>query len=670
MNTLTITLVLFALVIAVSVSYFQYFYRKSRIKEIYLLFFLRVFSIFGLLLLLINPKFEQKRYETIKPHLYVAIDNSSSIAFTNQDSTVLALVNKIRDNKELDQRFNIEYFSFGSSVKSGADLNFKESKTNITEVLREMNNLSKEQISPIVLISDGNQTLGNAYSYFQSNQKIYPFVIGDTLQTSDLELYQLNVNAYTFLDNNFSVEVFLHYHGDDIIQTEFIIESQNKIIYKKVITFSKEKKSVHHTFNLPANKVGKHLYKAGIRAFSKEKNTVNNYKNFSVEVVDEQTKIALVYDGLHPDIGMLKKSIESNKQRKVELLDISSLNNYNSSYSAYILYQPNIRFQDVFKYIEDQNINMFLVTGRSTDWNFINKNQNFLRKDISSQFESYYPKFDTNFNIFYTEDIGFSEFPPLEGYFGDVLFSVPNRSILTQFINGIDTEKPLLTTFDNSTQRGAVLFGENIWKWRAQSYGQEKSFFKFDNFLSGIIQYLTLVKPLNKIELDFKPFFYSDEEVKIKAMAYDSNFNFNIQAELFVQIENTSNKIPFYSNGKYFEVNLGELKSGTYNFKVSEEPSKEEIKGTFTIIEYSIEQEVTQTNKSDLEMLALHSDGKYFYPSDFKEFVHQMMNNANFTPVQKEKTIPITLIEWKWLLIIIIVSLALEWFIRKYRGLI
>ncbi len=181
---------------------------------------------------------------------------------------------------------------------------------------------------------------------------------------------------------------------------------------------------------------------------------------------------------------------------------------------------------------------------------------------------------------------------------------------------------------------------------------------------------MTLVKQLNKIQLDFKPFFYSDEEVKIKAMAYDSNFNFNTNAELFVQVENNFDKLPFYSNGKYFEVNLGELKSGTYNFKVIDKQSKGEIEGFFTIIEYSIEQEITQSNKSDLEMLALNSDGKIFYPFEFKEFVDLLMNSTKFTPLQKEKTIPVTLIEWKWLLIIIIVSLAFEWFIRKYRGLI
>jgi len=670
MDTLTITLVLLALVISLSVSYFQYFYRRSSIKEIYLLFLLRSISVFGLLILLINPRFEKKQYVTVKPNLYVAVDNSSSISFTKQDSTVRALAEKIKNSKELNQRFNIEYFTFGSSLKSGTTLNFDESKTNIFEVLQELNTLSKEQVSPIVLISDGNQTLGNTYSYFQSYQEIYPFVIGDTTQLADLELYQVNVNSYTFLNNTFPVEVFLIYKGDKNIKTEFTIESQNSTIYKKAISFSKNEKSVNLTFNLPANRIGNQQFKARIRPFDNEKNTINNNKNFSVEVIDEQTKIALIYDVMHPDVGMLKKSIESNKQRKVELLDISLLNSFDSSYSAYILYQPNIKFQNVFKHIDEQNINVFLITGRSTDWNFINKNQNFLHRDLSLQFESYYPSFNANFNIFQVEDIGFSEFPPLEGYYGDISFSSRHTSILTQFINGIETEAPLLLTFDNSNQRGAVLFGENIWKWRSLSYVQEKSFYKFDNFLSSIIQYLTLVEQMDKIELDFKPFYYSDEAVKIKAMAYDFNFNFNTQAELVVKMGNNSDELPFYSNGRYFEVNLGELNSGSYNFKVLDKQSKEESEGVFTIIEYSIEQELTQSNRSDLEKLALNSGGEIFSPYGFNIFVDFMMNSSKFTPLQKEKTLPVTLIDWKWLLIIIIVSLAFEWFIRKYRGLI
>ena len=670
MDTLTITLVLLALVVAWVISYFQYFFRKSNIKEIYLLFFLRSVSIFGLLILLINPKFNRKILDLVKPKLFVALDNTSSIAFTEHDSTVLSLVNKIKSSEEINERFDINYFTFGSSTKSGDILNFDENKTNIYEVLEELNKLTIQQVAPIVLISDGNQTYGSTYKYFQSNQEIYPFVVGDTILMADLEISQVNVNSYSFLNNNFPVEVFLHYNGNETVITKFIIEYQQRIIYEQSIEFTNNKNNIHLEFTLPSDAVGKQVYKARVVPFNNEKNIINNIKNFSIEVIDEQTTIALVYDLMHPDIGMFKKSIENNKQRKVTLLNVNSIDENELDYSAFILYQPNDKFQDIFELIKKNKVNFFLIGGMSADWNFMNKNQEFLKLNFAPQFEKYYPVYNKNFNIFHIEDIGFSYFPALEGYFGAVNISVPNESVLTQFVNGIDTKAPLLTTFSLSGQRGAILFGENIWKWRSHSYMLEKSFQKFDDFLSSIIQYLTIVKQLNAIEVEFKAFYYSDEEIKIRARAYDTNFNFNANTEIYLELEGSPNKIPFYLNGNYFEVTLGALKSGNYKFTVTDKQNNTKKEAGFTIINYSIEQQLTHSNRADLETLAIDSKGSIFYPSQFDEFVNVIMKNDNFKPVQKEKIIPVSLIDWKWLLGIIIVSLSLEWFIRKYRGLI
>jgi len=670
MDTLTITLVVLALLIALSISYFQYFFRRANIKEIVLLFFLRSVSIFGLIMLLINPKFNRKILELVKPTLFVAIDNTSSIAFAKTDSLVLALVNEVKNSKEISKRFDVKYFTFGSITKSGDELKFNESSTNISEVLEVLNKLGNQQISPIVLISDGNQTFGSAYKYFQSNQEIYPFIVGDTTQLADLKIDQININAYSFLNNRFPVEVLIHYNGNNDLQTKLIIENQDKIIYEQAMVFTPGQKNAHLEFDLPANKVGKHLYKARVVPFDKEKNIINNIKNFSIEVIDEQTTIALIYDVIHPDIGMFKKSIESNKQRKVELLNVNSLNKIELDYSAFILYQPNSKFQGVFELIKNNEVNYLIVGGLSTDWNFINNNQDFLNNSFTPLIETYYPSYNKNFNVFQTEDIGFEEFPALEGYFGDLKIFVPHESILTQFINGVDTKAPLLATFNTSGQRASILFGENIWKWRSHSYLLEKSFQKFDDFLGSIIQYLTIVKQLNAIELEFKTFYYSDEEVKIRARAYDTNFNFNENTKLYLELENSPDKIPFYTNGKYFEVNLGALKSGNYKFLVIDQQNNAKREGEFTIIEYSIEQEVSHSNISDLKTLALSSKGEVFYPFQFDKFIDVLKKNGKFTPLQKEKIISVSLIDWKWLLGIIIVSLAIEWFIRKYRGLI
>ena len=62
-----------------------------------------------------------------------------------------------------------------------------------------------------------------------------------------------------------------------------------------------------------------------VKALDAEKNLVNNSREFAVEVIDERTKVLIAYSFLHPDLGALKKAIESNQQREVELMPVSEV---------------------------------------------------------------------------------------------------------------------------------------------------------------------------------------------------------------------------------------------------------------------------------------------------------------------------------------------------------
>ena len=86
-------------------------------------------------------------------------------------------------------------------------------------------------------------------------------------------------------------------------------------------------------------------YKATIVPIDNEKNTVNNSKFFAVEVIDQKTNVAIVSDFPHPDLGALKKSIESNEQRSATILKPKDYLSQKNDFQLVILYQPNIKFK-------------------------------------------------------------------------------------------------------------------------------------------------------------------------------------------------------------------------------------------------------------------------------------------------------------------------------------
>ena len=76
MATKTIIYIIIAGIAALTLALFQYMYKSKKQNKLYKgLSILRFFTVFAILLLLINPKFESVSYEEEKPNLAILIDN-------------------------------------------------------------------------------------------------------------------------------------------------------------------------------------------------------------------------------------------------------------------------------------------------------------------------------------------------------------------------------------------------------------------------------------------------------------------------------------------------------------------------------------------------------------------------------------------------------------------
>ena len=673
MDITTVLFIILAVIASLAIAIFQYFYKsKSRTKGIILLAFLRFLGLFLMLLLLINPKIESRTFETLKPKLVLAVDNSSSIKELRGDLITTEFLNSIKKNSILNKKFDIDQFSFGANLRQADSLTFTENSTNISQALASLNTLYNENAA-VLLVTDGNQTLGADYSFYKSKSKLFPVIVGDTTKQEDIKISKLNANKYAFLGNNFPVEVFVNYEGVNTVNATVLVQNGNTTVFRKNVSLSSENNSAQITFTIPATQVGVKNYNTSISVLNNEKNTINNRKSFTVEVIDEQSKIAIISDITHPDLGMLKRSIETNKQRKVVLLSPTDDINF-KDYQLLLLYQPNAGFATIFKDIEEDPINTFMITGPQTDWNFLNGVQNNFQKDVITQTEDYLGAFNPNYGAFVVDDTDFDNFSPLQAFFGDITFNIPHEVLLFQNVDGFETENPLLATYATNDRRGAVLFGENSWKWRALSYVQHKSFAIFDSFINSIIQYLATTKKFNRIELDYSPIAYQNDLIKIAATYFDNNYTIDTRAALVLTIKNTEtqqeSQYPLRLNKNVFEANLSDLKSADYIFSVRVKGQNLIRNGSFTILDYNIEQQFTYANVDGLNALAIHADGKAFHIDQSQELIQFLEADTNYKSIQKSVKKSVPLVDWKWLLGLIVLCFSFEWFIRKYRGLI
>ena len=677
MQNQTIILIVIAGILALSIALFQYFYKSKKRNKIYLLLAgLRFLTILSILVLIINPKFDSITYFNEKPNLIVAVDNSESVAYLNQDNNVRQLVSNLKTDDRLNENFNLQFFNFGKEVTQSDSLSFSDRQTNMAKAFERFTEVYSNEIAPMLLISDGNQTYGNDYTYMTKNlkQPVFPVILGDTISFNDLKIAQLNVNRYAYLKNRFPIEVIANYEGETEINTQLRVSSGSSIIFSKPITLSKANSSEIINFTLPTTRVGIGSYRAELIPLENEKNLINNVKNFAVEVIDQKTNVAIVSEILHPDLGAFKKSIESNEQRQAKILNAKDYLNQSNDFQLVILYQPTNNFKLVFDEVKRLKLNMFIVAGVETNWSMVNALQKNFNQQWTNQEESFQATPNPNYSPFIVEDLGFNEYPPLLSEFGETLFNVPYETIFYKTISGTELEEPLMATYEINSQRHGVLFGQGIWRWRAQSYLNQGSFIDFDNFIGKLVQYLSSDQRKTRLNLNYESFYNGNDNIEITAQYFNKNYEFESNANLAMTLKNKeteeTTELPFILNGSNYRVNLSGIPAGDYTFTVRAIGENVSKSAELKILDYNVENQFLNANVDKLQSVAKSSSGKSYFIDNTSTLISDLIEDSRFATIQKSTKKVVPLIDYKLLLGLIILCLSIEWFVRKYNGLI
>tara|TARA_B110000444_G_scaffold255329_1_gene289475 strand:- start:7 stop:2025 length:2019 start_codon:yes stop_codon:yes gene_type:complete len=663
-------------ILALIVALFQYIYKMKRNPINWILATLRFITVFSLILLIVNPKFDNNVIKDLKPTLVVAVDNSESIKYLNKDSLSRLAIESILGNSELSEKYNIKIYSFGKKLNQNKSLNFNEKQTNITKAIQDIESIYESQIAPIVLISDGNQTIGTNYGYASKafKQAVFPLTLGDSIFNTDLKIQQINVNKYAYLNNKFPVEIFCSYSGNKTLSTELTISSDNNIIHKERLEFSPEVSSRIITPLIKTTKVGQQAYQVYLKPIKNEKNKVNNFKYISVETIDELSKVALISTMSHPDIGALKTSIETNEQRLVDLLKPEEFIKSKESYGLVVLYQPNTEFKEVFERTKKMNNNTFIIGGISTQWRFLNEIQSDFYQEVTGQNESFNGNTNLDYMNFNITDYSFISHPPLTTEFGQVSINTQYETLLYKSINGILTNEPLWFTYENNASRNSVLLAENLWKWRMYSFQQNLNFVTFDSFIAKVIQYLDVKNLDNRLILDYQSIYDGGQKLEISAQYFNKNYELDSNADIGITFQNNETgrqvEFPMITDSYSYKLDLSVLDAGSYSFEVKVNKGSHRKSGTIEILKFNIEQQFLNADIDQLRQLSANTNTTIYFDTQVNQLIEQLISENRFYSIQKISKKSVYLVDITFLLFLLFLSLATEWLIRKYNGLI
>lgn len=661
--------------VSAALAFFMYYRNKESTKVKLLLGFLRFCSILVLLLLLFNPKVKKTTYESVKTGLPILLDNSRSISHLEQNKHLEDAHAYLKSNTALQEHFDVSFFRFGSEVKVLDSLSFSDGETQITNALEAIDQIYKDTNAPVLLFTDGNQTSGRDYTYYASqvNREVYPVVLGDTTNYPDLRIDKVTANRFSYLHNDFPVEIQTSIHGVDEASSEIQILHKGRVVHREAIRFQDGNTSLFTQIHLPANELGLQTYELRLKPLDEEKNRMNNAQNFAVDVLDSSGKVALVSDIIHPDLGAIKRSLEANSFLEVELLSVKEAEGKLAGYNLVILYQPEQQADLLLREIETQELPVLYIAGLHANWNVLNQQQLAFSKKTSQHADAVQGHLDPAFDLFLFENINFDQLSPLETQFGMLEMKVPHTVVLEQYISGQRSGTPLLAVYEDGNVNRGILDAQGIWRWRSGVYEKDKSFEAFDSFMQGLVQYLASTEQKTRLQVHYENFYYQNTQAKIRAQYFDSNYQLNRDAGLEIKIfkgDTLVKKQPMLPSGLYQETALDELEEASYTFRITESNSKESTTGEFEILAFDIEEKFIRADIESLQKLADVTEARVLFIDELEGFIHSLMEQNKYQIKEREIVKTEALISLQVLLVLLLTSLALEWFLRKYFGLL
>jgi hypothetical protein len=663
-------------------------YQKSSLENKnlrYILFAARLFIVSILSFLLLSPLLKSIKQRLEKPLIIIAQDASSSITFAedknfdslkyHQDFKKLA--------SELSETYEVKTLNFGDGVNN--DFNFKQNQKQTD--FSQLFNYIKEQypnqnIGALIFASDGIYNRGsNPISDVKKALfPVYTISLGDTIPKKDLIVSSINYNNLVYLGNDHEVEIPV---------SAFMAKGLNSTL--KITTNDGQSKNIalnidndnwNKTFkiNLETKKKGVQKIVIQATAIKDEITTENNNQTIFVEVLDGKEKILILADAPHPDISAIKQAIESNKNYEVKVAFADNLPKDIKDYGLIIFHNlPSMDhpINQVFEQISQKS--KWFIIGNQTNTSALSQKQNLLNVSSNNASQDYLASVNQQFTAFsLTEESKkyLNTLAPLSAPYGNYSLKNAGLVLFNQQIGNIKTNAPLLAFGNDGGIKTAILTGEGIWRWRIEDYEKNDNHIAFDELISKSVQYLSAKDDKRKFRVyATKNRFADNEQVILNAELYDDAYNLNNQPDVSIDLRSKSGKkysFQFSKIGKSYQLNAGFLPADEYTFEAKTKLGRNQFSanGQFLVEQLNIELMQTTANHQLLYNMANASGGQMVESKNLLSLIDLIPKNEKVKTISYEEKSYNALINLKWIFVLIILLLSIEWFLRKRNGAI
>lgn len=644
-----------------------------------ILFFVRALVVGLVAFLLIGPILKLTTNELEKPSLVFIVDNSASVTEAlGKEKQQKILEEVTARSKEIgDGNYNVVVRNLATTDPANA--------SDLHGALRSVTtDFEGKNLAGIVLVSDGVYNSGPSPLYTTLRIPVYTVGIGDTTQRIDLSVKNVAFNKIAYQGNRFPVRAEILVRGTTNQDLKVTVSMGGKVVASENRN-SGSKSLLDFNFLVDAKEKGIQRLDVAVEPIRQEVNTRNNRTSIYVEVVEGKKRILVVAPGPHPDIKALRASIEKNSNYEVylhipgvkeetpehlqpEKVDLAVFSQ---------LLDVDGRTLPLFQKFFNSKTGLFLMVGAKTNLRLFPAMGLPVTYESMGQKDEVTPSFNNEFHDFtFGEQVAgrFSRYPPLTVPFGKFAYPSEAAVLLYQRIGSVTTNRPLLLSWNGSSNRVAMLLGEGIWKWRLNEYAESERTEAFDEVFSKLIQYLSTAEDKRRFRsFPIQNEFTDSEPVTFESQLYNDLYEPIYGNTVQIELRDESGLVTPYtyvtspSSSRY---RIGGLKEGIYRYtaRTTLKGSKEQVSGEFLVTAQNLESQNLVADFVLLRKLADQSGGRFYFENELSKLSGDLNTLQAKTLIHSEDSFH-PMINLKAVFFLLLFLLSLEWFTRKLFGI-
>lgn len=650
---------------------------------------IRFLSVTLISILLLSPLLKSLLTEAKKPLVILAQDQSESVVDKMSEEDKVAYQASFQAlSDELSAKYDLITYSFGEEVREGVDFSFTDKVTNISEMLTGIYDLhSNQNLGAVILATDGiyNEGSNPVYTSSKLSAPIYTVALGDTTPQRDVVLKRVFHNKIAYLGDKFSVQVDIgakNCAGNVTQLSVFKVENGNtQRLQQFPITIDKEDFFTTQEVVLDANQSGVQRYRISVGQVQGEVTTVNNRKDIFIDVLDAKQKILILANSPHPDITAIRQSLSKNKNYEITVALESEFIEDAAAFDFVIFHQLpslNRNASRVLNAVGTKKIPRLFIAGTQTNYNLLNQAQSLVNFRVDGRnTNEVQGRVAGDFSLF-NIDPSLSEnlinFAPLTAPFGEFQTSDDAQVLLYQRIGKIDTRFPLVALGEQNDVRVGIICGEGLWKWRLFDYLQNQNHSIFETFLGKTVQYVSLKEDKRKFRISTdKNIFSENEPIIFDAQLYNESYELINDPDVSLVIKSSDGKeFPFTFNKttRAYTLNANTFSVGNYTYLGTVNSGGEILtyNGQFSVEPIQLEVYETTADHGMLRLLSEKYGGQLVYPGQLPNLSTLIAEKGTVKPIIYETTRNRSVINLKWIFLVLVILLTLEWFLRRYFG--